>query len=553
MPALFIALSGSAVAKKAAFITGYYDHMLHSLFPPHFNLFTFLSIFSFMNGMALLSNKRVEFVATLFCMSFAASYPALHRVTTRILTPVALDPAPLVWISVVFVSLVFLRSRFFVKGSLLAMLFAALVLQPIGIAHASVMASFPVTLTSETRIDDRIDSSILGMTQPPEKIPVILRFPYLVSEEVLSRLNVIPFFEVSKHNGAPAVYNSHVCFVYGVIKTQFCDWREASRFLVKEFNLKYLILDRGIDPSQLLKVHPITYSVDADVLHALNVTGRGVTVAIIDSGINDLDPEIAGKTEGRIIYQVNLITGKEGDPLVTGDLTPADSKLHGTFVARTIAGVRGIAPHANIIDLKVQVETGEMCYVDSLRIVEAIEWCIRNKERFNISVINLSMGNREGGRGIVCRAVERASLAGIIVVTAAGSYSNPFESFTNPVFTPGVSSQAVTVGATQSYVHDFWACFPASAVGDWAKLKPDLVAPGPYTSGSTPIVAGIAALLFQAAEELGIPKSVRSIAVKHALLNGAARNDLGMPGFDPLYGYGKVNALASYLALKNFS
>ncbi|MEM1798580.1 MAG: S8 family serine peptidase, partial [Candidatus Jordarchaeales archaeon] len=400
--------------------------------------------------------------------------------------------------------------------------------------------------------DDRIDPAILAIEGIPTQLHVILRFTSL-TDDALKKLNETPYFKISYHDGKPAVYRGQVNMVYGVLNASTSNWKDLARMLVRDFNLKYLLLDRTPSEKPTFNADPAVYSVDADVLHALNVTGRGVTVAIIDSGINDLDPEIAGKTEGRIIYQVNLITGKEGDPLVTGDLTPADSKLHGTFVARTIAGVRGIAPHANIIDLKVQVETGEMCYVDSLRIVEAIEWCIRNKERFNISVINLSMGNREGGRGIVCRAVERASLAGIIVVTAAGSYSNPFESFTNPVFTPGVSSQAVTVGATQSYVHDFWACFPASAVGDWAKLKPDLVAPGPYTSGSTPIVAGIAALLFQAAEELGIPKSVRSIAVKHALLNGAARNDLGMPGFDPLYGYGKVNALASYLALKNFS
>ncbi|MBS7288491.1 MAG: S8 family serine peptidase, partial [Candidatus Freyarchaeota archaeon] len=266
------------------------------------------------------------------------------------------------------------------------------------------------------------------------------------------------------------------------------------------------------------------------------------------------DPEIAGKSEGRIIYQVNLITRTEGDPALVGDLTPPDTKLHGTFVARTIAGRSGIAPHANIIDLKVQLETGEMSHADSLRVVEAIEWCIKNKDRFKISIINLSMGNREGTEGIVCKAVERASLAGIIVVAAAGSYSNPSESNVNPIFTPAVSGQAIAVGATQSYSEDVWAYLPASAIGPgWTRLKPDLVAPGPYTSGSTPVVAGVAALLFQAAEKLNIPQGIRSLAVRCTVLQGAMQNDLGAPGFDPLYGYGKVNALSSYLALRSFA
>ncbi|MEM2573424.1 MAG: S8 family serine peptidase, partial [Candidatus Jordarchaeales archaeon] len=124
----------------------------------------------------------------------------------------------------------------------------------------------------------------------------------------------------------------------------------------------------------------------------------------------------------------------------------------------------------------------------------------------------------------------------------------------NSIFTPGTASLAVTVGATQSYDNDVWAYLPASAIGPgWTAPKPDLVAPGPYTSGSAPIVAGVSALLHQAAAELNIPQSVKGLIVKQALIQGAIRHDLGTPGFDPLYGHGKVNALSSYLTLKNFS
>ncbi len=400
-------------------------------------------------------------------------------------------------------------------------------------------------------VDGRIDPSILELESPPGPIHVILRFPSL-PDDVLERLNALPYFKISNHSGRPAVYRTPVNLVYGVLNASTNNWKNLVRSLVGEFNVEYVLLDRNPSKPPTFTLHPAVYSIDADVLHALNITGRGVTVAVIDSGINDADPEISGKSEGRILYQVNFITGEEGDPLLVGDLTPAGSKYHGTFVARTIAGVAGIAPHANLIDLKVQLEIGEMYYPASLRIVEAIEWCIRNKQRFNISVINLSMGNREGTGGPIDEAIEKAALAGITVVAAAGTYLNPAENHLNSIFTPGTADLAVTVGATQSYNDDSWAYLPASAVGPgWSTPKPDLVAPGPYTSGSAPVVAGVAALLHHAAEKLHVPQEVRGIAVRQALIYGAACHDLGPPGFDPFYGYGKANALSSYFTLKS--
>ncbi|MEM2573423.1 MAG: S8 family serine peptidase, partial [Candidatus Jordarchaeales archaeon] len=422
MPAFLIALSGSIAAKTTAYIIGYYDHILHSLFPLHFNLFVFLSFVSFMGGLAVLSTKRAELAASIFCILFAISYPVLHRVMTKLLIPVSFEPAPLVWLPVALISLILFRPHSFIKSSFLAIALVALVAQPLVTTYPSEIVNPFMLSAKEAEVRDKIDPSIINMEQPPEALPVILRFPHPVNEDVLSELNMLPYFKISRHNETPAIYSSNVGFVYGVINTSLCDWREASKFLVEKFGLKYLLLDRGIDPSQIISLHPITYSVDADVLHSLNITGRGVTVAVIDSGINDADPEITGKNEGRIIYQVNFITRMEGDPALVGDLTPTDGKYHGTFVARTIAGVRGIAPHANLIDLKVQLEMGEMYYDTSLRIIEAIEWCIKNKDRFNISVINLSMGNREGTGGTIDKAVNKAVLAGITVVAAAGTW-----------------------------------------------------------------------------------------------------------------------------------
>ncbi|MEM2573425.1 MAG: S8 family serine peptidase, partial [Candidatus Jordarchaeales archaeon] len=301
----------------------------------------------------------------------------------------------------------------------------ALLLVPILLSslpiYASASPSPLIPLNNTISVDDRIDPAILEMEGTPGPIHVILRFSSL-TDDTLEKLNKTPYFEISYHESKPAVYRGYVNLVYGVLNASTDNWKDLVRKLVSNFNLIYVLLNRNPSETPSFNSDPAVYSVDADVLHSLNITGRGVTVAVIDSGINDADPEITGKNEGRIIYQVNFITRMEGDPALVGDLTPTDGKYHGTFVARTIAGVRGIAPHANLIDLKVQLEMGEMYYDTSLRIIEAIEWCIKNKDRFNISVINLSMGNREGTGGTIDKAVNKAVLAGITVVAAAGTW-----------------------------------------------------------------------------------------------------------------------------------
>ncbi|MEM4446987.1 MAG: S8 family serine peptidase [Candidatus Jordarchaeales archaeon] len=550
-PTIFLLLSTPSLAGRAASILGEYDHLIHSAFPLHFNFFTCLSLTALLGGVAILSSGKTERLVLLSCAAYVLSYPVLYRTFTQPLEQLAVEPAPLVWITVPLATIILLaRPSIRSLKTFPKLLLALSLLVPCILPPLYAPPPYATNSLNVINEDDRIDPAILAIEGIPTQLHVILRFTSL-TDDALKKLNETPYFKISYHDGKPAVYRGQVNMVYGVLNASTSNWKDLARMLVRDFNLKYLLLDRTPSEKPTFNADPAVYSVDADVLHALNVTGRGVTVAIIDSGINDLDPEIAGKTEGRIIYQVNLITGKEGDPLLVGELTPTDSKLHGTFVARTIAGVRGIAPHANIIDLKVQLEMGEMYHDTYLRIVEAIEWCIRNKERFNISVINLSMGNREGTGGVIDEAVNRAVLAGITVVAAAGTWLNPAEIRVNSIFTPGTAALAVTVGATQSHDNDIWAYLPASAIGPGrSAFKPDVVAPGPYTSGSTPIVAGVAALLHQVAAELNIPQSIRSLAVRQALIQGAACHDLGPPGYDPFYGWGKVNALSSYIVMK---
>src|SRR5262249_26576364 len=99
-----------------------------------------------------------------------------------------------------------------------------------------------------------------------------------------------------------------------------------------------------------------TYPVETNVTRAWaqNVTGQGVTVAVLDSGIDSSNPDLAG----RVVAEVNF-----ADPLPAGPLDPGG---HGSHVAGIIAGngaasagqFVGVAPQAHLVDVRVLDENG---------------------------------------------------------------------------------------------------------------------------------------------------------------------------------------------------
>ena len=151
------------------------------------------------------------------------------------------------------------------------------------------------------------------------------------------------------------------------------------------------------------------------------VTGKGVGIAIIDSGISASHPDFQKNGKSRVAASVDFTGGGAGD----GD-------GHGTGVASVAAGngsasfgygasYVGIAPEASILDLKVLDANG---VGTTSATMDAINWAIVNQKRYNVRVINLSLGTpvRESFRkDPLCKAVERAVLDGIVVVAAAGN------------------------------------------------------------------------------------------------------------------------------------
>jgi serine protease AprX len=183
---------------------------------------------------------------------------------------------------------------------------------------------------------------------------------------------------------------------------------------------------------------------------------------------------------------------------VAGNSSANDQYGHGTHVAGLIAGdglsstgpffsktFKGIAPGANIVNLRVLDENG--AGTDSL-VIAAIDEAISLKSRYNIRVINLSLGRavyESYKLDPLCQAVEQAWKNGIVVVVATGNNGRyqPTDGYAT-VTSPGNDPYVITVGAmkpmgTPTRVDDLIASYSSKGptVVD-AIVKPDVVAPG---------------------------------------------------------------------------
>jgi subtilisin family serine protease len=236
----------------------------------------------------------------------------------------------------------------------------------------------------------------------------------------------------------------------------------------------------------------------------LKVRGDGIVVAVIDSGVDYNHPALGGGIGPG--FKV-----RHGWDFVTGDEDPMDEHGHGTHVAGIIAGnndeVRGVAPHATLLAYRVLDAHGEGSQSD---ILAAIEWTVDpdrdNDPSDHADVANMSLGGGGDADSPLSKAVDQATLAGVVFALAAGN--TPGE---RSVGSPAASRLGITVGASDS--DDVLAGFSSRgpAAPGW-DLKPEVVAPGVMirsaqvgggtwvasgTSMAAPHVAGAAALLRQ--------------------------------------------------------
>ena len=153
-----------------------------------------------------------------------------------------------------------------------------------------------------------------------------------------------------------------------------------------------------------------------DYAYKLGLTGENVTVAIMDTGIVP-HPDF----DNRIIMFKDCIAQKS---------SLYDDNGHGTHVAGILAGngglsqnqkYCGIAPKANLVVIKVLDKNGNG---NTANVVAGVEWLLKNKEKYKIRLLNISVGMLKNAGGKekqeLLDAVERVWDAGIMVVTAAG-------------------------------------------------------------------------------------------------------------------------------------
>jgi serine protease AprX len=219
-------------------------------------------------------------------------------------------------------------------------------------------------------------------------------------------------------------------------------------------------------------------------------TGRGVDVALIDTGVS---PVAGLDGPGKII---------NGPDLSLESQNPAfrylDTNGHGTFMAGIIAGhdanlttpyggapaaaFRGVAPDARIVNVKVGVADGG---TDVSQVIAAIDWVVqhRNDNGLNIRVINLSYGtdsNQAYGVDPLSYAVEQAWKQGIFVVAATGNdgYVRHTGTLTNPAYDPKIFAVGASDSMCTATISD--DIVPAFSSTGSNTRTPDVVAPGTH-------------------------------------------------------------------------
>jgi serine protease AprX len=211
----------------------------------------------------------------------------------------------------------------------------------------------------------------------------------------------------------------------------------------------------------------------------LGVTGRGVGVAVVDSGVYP-HPDLAG----RIVAAIDFTSVA---PTVS-NIPLSDLGGHGTHVAGLIAGDgtrsgglhTGVAPNANIIDVRVIDANGGSNVSIILR---GLQWILANRATYNIKVVNMSLGAAPTGSyksDLMATAAEILNFAGIAVVVSAGNTGPLAGTITTPATDPYVISVgALDDNGTPLRADDLMATFSSRGRTLFDSLsKPDLVAPG---------------------------------------------------------------------------
>ncbi|MFG2063423.1 type VII secretion-associated serine protease mycosin [Micromonospora sp. NPDC048871] len=262
-------------------------------------------------------------------------------------------------------------------------------------------------------------------------------------------------------------------------------------------------------------------------------TGRGVTVAVIDSGVDGSHPDLVG----RVLPGIDLVS-PDGS-------TEPDPVGHGTTVAGLIAGrnddrqgVVGLAPDARILPVRVLDE--ENRYDDALIVAQGVRWAVDN----GAQVINLSLGG-SGDSPALAAAIDYAFARDVVVVACTGNLAtSPDSKVWYPAREPGV----IAVSGLERSSDHLWSGAITGRATVLTAPASGLVGarpPGGYwrvqgTSFAAPLVAATAALVRARYPQMSAGDVVNRLLV--------TAKDIGPTGRDDRFGYGLVDPVAALTA-----
>ncbi|MNB95087.1 Serine protease AprX [compost metagenome] len=368
-------------------------------------------------------------------------------------------------------------------------------------------------------------------------------------EDLRDEEQIITVFVEKDTNISTASFNEEVEMAGAKVIERF-DAINTDVVQIKASQLKNILKNSGVKSVSMEQTYHLALDVARKVIIdpqgtppiETNLSGKGVTIAIIDSGIYP-HPDL-NLPNSRIIGFYDVFKQQE--------VQPFDDGGHGTHCAGCAAGngyssdgkYRGLAYQANLVGVRVF----EGRSTTTTNISRGVQWCIDNKEKYGIKIMSCSLG----GMAInppetdpLCKILRVAQDQGITVVVAAGNEGSRPQT----VGSPGVDPELITVGATndnstENSLDDVIANFSSRGPTKFGHQKPDIVAPGKGiislrsknseydndypqfrvgewyctmdgTSMATPIVAGLIALLYEAKPD-ATPQEI-----KVAVQNGA--------------------------------
>ncbi|MFN8454306.1 MAG: S8 family serine peptidase [Anaerolineae bacterium] len=296
----------------------------------------------------------------------------------------------------------------------------------------------------------------------------------------------------------------------------------------------------------------------ADLVHtALGLTGAGVVVANIDTGVDWQHPALQSRYRGYTgPGKLPQHLGNWFDATTNPATYPIDGNGHGTHTMGVMAGTNGIgvAPGARWIAARAFDSSG---IAQSSWLHSAFQWVLapNGNPALAPNIVNNSWSNQFGISSEFQPDIQALLTAGIFPVFSAGNNGPDV----GTVGSPASLDIAFAIGATD--INDEIALFSSRGPSPWNKIKPEVTAPGKTvlsslpggaygelsgTSMAAPHVAGVVALMLQAS-----PALANNLSQISTVLTSTAVH-LGNPTPNSNYGWGRVDAYNAVMAVGSF-